>query len=165
MYIRLDTLQEVNPEPSTLLWGAGPPGSDINPSNWAIKVKKAHLFRQWSAGRSAFLSISAGWAVRLVEASTHKGRQARIAHLMKRDGPTCLYCGDEIDPRACTVEHIVPASAGGPEHASNLALSCRPCNAAMGHLSAVEKVKLAIRFRVGRCILESSGRVVRGPGD
>lgn len=151
MYIRLDTLQEVNPDPSDILWGVAGPVGPLH--QWAIKVKRAFLHKQWGEFREPFLPVSATWAVRLVEATSYRGRQAKIQHLIKRDGPTCLYCEEEIDPRTCTIEHIVAKEAGGPEHASNLALTCGPCNRAMGHLSAVEKVKLAMKFRIGELVV------------
>jgi len=36
----------------------------------------------------------------------------------------CVYCGAVAEE----VDHIVPVSAGGPNHWSNLTASCRPCN-------------------------------------
>jgi 5-methylcytosine-specific restriction endonuclease McrA len=36
----------------------------------------------------------------------------------------CVYCGGPTD----TVDHIRPVSLGGPNHWTNLAPACRPCN-------------------------------------
>lgn len=135
-YVRLDTLQEIAPE--AVLWG--PPCGEIS-------VKRAHLSRMESPGRVPFLPVSPQWAVRLVEALPLPGRAARIAYLLARDGDGCLYCGQKIDPRTCTVEHIVAQGNGGPDHAANLALAHTECNAAAGHLPAAGKLRLALKMR------------------
>ena len=41
-----------------------------------------------------------------------------------RDKGLCAYCGD----KAQQVDHIVPASKGGPSIVANGILACRPCN-------------------------------------
>lgn len=135
-YVRLDTLETVTPD--EVLWGV-PCGE--------VSVKRAHLSRKESADRVPFLPVSARWAVRLVAALPLAARAARIAYLIARDGDGCLYCGRPVDPVFCTVEHVVPTSAGGPDHASNLALAHGECNAAAGHLSVAEKLRLALRMR------------------
>lgn len=135
-FVRLDTLETVTPQ--EVLWG--PPSGEVS-------VKRAHLSRREAEGRVPFLPVSARWAVRLVAALPLAARAARIAYLIARDGDGCLYCGRPIDPSACTVEHVVARAAGGPDHASNLALAHTECNAAAGHLSVAEKLRLAIRMR------------------
>lgn len=134
-FIRLDTLEPVKPEPRELFWG---------PSCSAVTVKRGALSRQHKPDRVPYLAVSARLAVRLVVASLLEARLARIAYLMARDGNGCLYCGRDLTAETATVEHVVPKAHGGPDHASNLALSCGPCNAAAGHLSAAEKVRLAM---------------------
>jgi hypothetical protein len=48
----------------------------------------------------------------------------------KRAGHCCEYCRapEAIFNFPFEVEHIVPTSRGGADHASNWALSCRACN-------------------------------------
>ena len=66
--------------------------------------------------------------------------------LLVRDGNACLFCGKPLDGDI-TVEHLVAIAHGGPNHVSNLFLAHAACNQAAGHMSAPEKVALAIRNR------------------
>ena len=50
------------------------------------------------------------------------------ARLFRRDGHTCLYCGEVFAPRLLTRDHIVPVSAGGQDVWENVATACRACN-------------------------------------
>lgn len=45
----------------------------------------------------------------------------------------CVYCGEPAD----TIDHIIPVADGGPNHWTNYAPACRPCNRAKGGLSVV----------------------------
>lgn len=58
-----------------------------------------------------------------------------------REGGRCFYCGTEVnldtveslstrapDPRAATLDHIVPRSRGGCDAEGNVVLACRDCN-------------------------------------
>ena len=49
--------------------------------------------------------------------------------LIRRDRQTCAYCGDAHDLRELTVDHILPASRGGPLSWMNTVAACRACNA------------------------------------
>lgn len=91
---------------------------------------------------------------RAARPSLNKRRRERsviITTLIKRDGDLCFYCGEPFgDARLRTKEHLVGRTHGGPEHISNLFLSCEPCNVEAGHLSAPEKIRLRDRKRRGR---------------
>ncbi|PZP32426.1 MAG: restriction endonuclease [Roseateles depolymerans] len=52
------------------------------------------------------------------------------AKLVRRDRHTCAYCGVQWVPSLLTVDHIVPASRGGPLSWMNTVAACRACNAA-----------------------------------
>lgn len=68
-------------------------------------------------------------------------REAIVAEPIDRDGHRCFYC-DRVMPAGFeTIEHLVPACAGGPNHLSNLFLAHRRCNEAAGILSAPEKIR------------------------
>lgn len=138
-FIRLDDLTAL-PASTGVLWGS--------PSS-AVRVRRPALFKESAPGRVPFLPVSAMWAVRLVPAIPVEARIARLAYLVARDGDGCFYCSNRLDFAACTIEHLVARAAGGPDHASNLVLSCPGCNAHAGHLSAAEKMRLALSLRLG----------------
>ena len=50
--------------------------------------------------------------------------------VMERDGETCRYCGGVNGP--WHLDHVMPASRGGPSIADNLVVSCLPCNLSKG---------------------------------
>lgn len=102
----------------------------------------------------AFKARSPGYRVdlRLVGQSKAAYRTSvLIRTLIQRDGDVCFYCGEPFSenlPR--TKEHLVAQTHKGPDHISNVFLSCGPCNAEAGHLSAPEKIRLRDRKRRGR---------------
>lgn len=55
-----------------------------------------------------------GWGVRKV--------------VIKRDGFVCRYCNAVLTYETHTIDHIIPASAGGTEDVSNLVMCCANCN-------------------------------------
>lgn len=78
-----------------------------------------------------------------------KGRRtdkATVTALLQRDGEDCFFCGAALDGDI-TVEHLVPIAHGGPNHVSNLFLAHAECNRNAGHMSAPEKVKIAVTSR------------------
>lgn len=70
-----------------------------------------------------------------------------INSLVARDGWGCAYCPRELTIETATLEHIVAVVHGGTSHLANLTLTCEPCNKKVGHLSAREKMEIAIRGR------------------
>lgn len=73
-----------------------------------------------------------------------------VRTLVERDGPNCFYCGAELgDDLRPTKEHLVARTAGGPDHISNIFLSCLPCNREVGHMSAPEKIRFRDQKRRG----------------
>lgn len=72
--------------------------------------------------------------------------KATVDALLERDGGGCFFCGIPLG-KDTTVEHLVAIAHGGPNHISNLFLAHAACNQEAGHLSAPEKVALAIRRR------------------
>jgi hypothetical protein len=89
-------------------------------------------------------SWSAGKPIGRVDGSR---RRKVVAFLMERDGPGCVYCDTELDLLTATIEHLVPLSAGGRNHADNLALACDPCNQKAADLAPAQKIRLAIERR------------------
>lgn len=51
----------------------------------------------------------------------------------EKHGGHCFYCRKPITKGHATIDHIEPVSLGGKSEIQNLALSCKPCNAAKAH--------------------------------
>lgn len=45
---------------------------------------------------------------------------------------TCVYCKKDVEQDNWHLEHLTPLARGGTNDASNLAVSCPPCNLAKG---------------------------------
>lgn len=75
-----------------------------------------------------------------------RSSRAKILAIAERDGEDCFFCGIPLGDDV-TIEHLVPVAHGGPNHISNLFLAHDECNRAAGHLSAPEKVQIAISKR------------------
>jgi hypothetical protein len=94
----------------------------------------------------AFQAFKENKSFRLCKATTRKtyGREHPIDKAIReRDGGECFFCGKEFtsaNPR--TREHLVPTTAGGPNHITNMFHAHRACNARAGHLSAPEKIRI-----------------------
>lgn len=71
----------------------------------------------------------------------------RYDAIVRRDGPTCFYCGLDVSMHEATTEHLLSRSLGGPNHLANLALAHQKCNSSAGNLSVVEKVRLRDHMR------------------
>lgn len=50
-----------------------------------------------------------------------------------RDNYTCAYCGDHLEKKHCTLDHVVPSSHGGKTTFENTVTACGPCNASKGN--------------------------------
>jgi hypothetical protein len=49
--------------------------------------------------------------------------------ILTRDGFRCVACGATSQDERLHVDHIIPASRGGPAKPDNLQVLCEPCNA------------------------------------
>ena len=67
-------------------------------------------------------------------------RRSRLAVILERDGPTCVWCGRGLDERfvEATTEHVVPRIKGGPSWLENEVAACRRCNGRRGHRTPAE---------------------------
>lgn len=67
------------------------------------------------------------------------GRRARLAVILERDGPACVWCSRPFDHLvAPTTEHVIARVKGGPSWLENEVAACRRCNAERGHSSPVQ---------------------------
>lgn len=61
-------------------------------------------------------------------------RSERLARILERDGPTCVWCGRRFEGLVRpTTEHLVPRLKGGPSWLENEVAACRRCNGERGH--------------------------------
>lgn len=72
-----------------------------------------------------------------------------VRTLRKRDGGDCFFCGEEIERGEESIEHLVSATHGGPNHVANLVLAHEECNHEAGHLPVIEKVQIRERNLYG----------------
>jgi hypothetical protein len=111
-----------------------------------IYVSKAGNITFTGEARAAWDAFEAGGHYRFAPRARRDRFAARASvvtlTLLDRDGPRCFYCAvdfsDDVKP---TKEHLVPITAGGPDHLGNLFLACEPCNRDVGHRSAAEKIR------------------------
>jgi hypothetical protein len=103
---------------------------------------------QGGSGRAfqCFL-LKAAWRARERTVRIDAKRRNLFTSLADRDGCGCMYCSIPLTLETATIEHVVAVTHGGPNHPANLALACGPCNMDAGHLSAREKLELAIMRR------------------
>lgn len=57
-----------------------------------------------------------------------RARRYLHAFVFWRDEGRCRYCGDALQRRLATVDHLIPRSRGGPDVAENLVIACYDCN-------------------------------------
>ena len=74
-------------------------------------------------------------------------RRLLVNSIAKRDGWNCMYCGATLTLETATIEHIVPLAGNGLDDLRNMTLACATCNREAGHLSARQKVELAMKKR------------------
>ncbi len=60
-----------------------------------------------------------------------------------RDNYTCQYCAEKLAYKDLTIDHIVPASHGGPKTWTNMVTACRPCNQTKANRTP-EKAKMPL---------------------
>ena len=75
----------------------------------------------------------------------------QLQRMMFLQGQLCFFCNRTIPKAEASVEHLVPASAGGSDHPDNLVACCKTLNALFGSMNVKEKL---------RAILKQNGRFV-----
>lgn len=119
-----------------------------------IYVRKSGNCTFTGEARRAWEAYEAGdQSFRLTKRAPRLSQEKRspiVATLIERDGARCFYCAEPFtDALPPTREHLVPRTAGGPDHIANLFLACEPCNLEVGHASAPEKIRFRDRKRRG----------------
>jgi len=59
-----------------------------------------------------------------------------------RDNHKCQYCGDHIEGRAATLDHVIPYAKGGKSSWENCVTACAPCNSAKSDITKGWKPKV-----------------------
>lgn len=60
-----------------------------------------------------------------------------------RDNYTCQYCAVKFPYKDLTIDHVLPASQGGPKTWTNVVTACRPCNQTKANRTP-EKAKMPL---------------------
>jgi hypothetical protein len=79
----------------------------------------------------------------------------RIQAIRERDGGCCFFCLKPVSVEEESEEHLVPVTAGGPNHISNLFLAHRLCNQRAGHLSAPEKIRMHVEAHMKAAMMSA----------
>jgi 5-methylcytosine-specific restriction endonuclease McrA len=58
--------------------------------------------------------------------------------IFERDDYRCVYCGEQFETDALSVDHVQPRMRGGDASAGNLVTACEGCNARKGGLRLAE---------------------------
>ena len=79
-----------------------------------------------------------------------KGEKFTLEEVGDRDGWRCHLCSKRVnptianpDPRAPTIDHLIPVAAGGVDELSNVALAHRSCNCSRG-AKGLAQLRLAV---------------------
>jgi 5-methylcytosine-specific restriction endonuclease McrA len=85
----------------------------VRSANWETPVPSILMLREYMKPKSA-IRFSKG-------------------NVFLRDNYTCAYCGDKLEKRECTLDHVLPSSMGGKTTFENTVTACGPCNANKGN--------------------------------
>lgn len=98
----------------------------------------------------ALKSFANGKAWRASEATMRVKVSPLVKTIRARDGDDCFACAWPVGEQDASADHLVPLTAGGPNHVSNLVLMHRDCNMRCGHMSAPEKVRMHVEARLAK---------------
>lgn len=97
--------------------------------------------------------------------------------VLKRDAYRCVYCGEQFQGDALTLDHVEPRMRGGDSSEGNLVAACQACNAQKGALPAwaflVDRPEMRDNFmrlatgvwpRLRRAIQEAADKASRRRG-
>lgn len=70
-------------------------------------------------------------------------KQALKKLVWTRDGGSCAYCGESLEFRNATLDHLIPKSQGGSRGPENVVLACLECNREKGKRFSKSHLELA----------------------
>lgn len=83
--------------------------------------------------------------------------------VLRRDGHTCQYCGEQAPHVTIHVDHVVPVSLGGSDKPENLVAACKDCNIGKSSIQPDAPLVAAIGDRAADYALKakSAGSLIR----
>ena len=75
---------------------------------------------------ASWVAEEAEESIRVVRRDLASNYAEYFLMLVRRDGPTCVFCGAAV--RDLEIDHILPVSRGGDNSPPNLRLLCPDCN-------------------------------------
>lgn len=96
----------------------------------------------------AFEAFRSAAPWRAVPAKRSHNGNANTRTLRERDGDRCFFCGLVVSVAEESVDHLVPVTAGGPNHIGNKVLMHRECNSRCGSMSAAEKIRAHVEWHI-----------------
>lgn len=104
---------------------------------WLDKVRVLHEYEDWKI-HSPNLTMSVPAVIMLNEYWQPKNRvRFNRKWVFLRDNYTCQYCAEEMSPKQCTIDHVVPISKGGKTTWHNVVTACYSCNNTKGNDSKI----------------------------
>jgi 5-methylcytosine-specific restriction endonuclease McrA len=63
------------------------------------------------------------------------------SNVFLRDSYACQYCGDGVNRKTATLDHVLPVSHGGKTTYENCVTACGPCNSSKGNNKKIKPKK------------------------
>jgi len=108
------------------------------------KTARARYVRWRDAHPQRVVELSRSWKTTHREAKRNQDhvrrarmRAVRVEHVDARAiyvaaRGICTYCGDAVNERTSSLDHVLPFALGGSHTTANLVLACRRCNFSKG---------------------------------
>lgn len=127
--------------------GSGYPPNERGDTPFLVTVPSLSKVDQYNALIGKAVAKAGGKAgnIAMFEPQVSDSQITRHA-LLDRDGDHCWFCGDPMG-KDCTIEHLVPKSAGGRNMLANYALAHAKCNHAAADLPLIQKIEMRARMR------------------
>ena len=117
-----------------------PPGP--KPDRFSEEVEWNPKKRRWMLPEHARDAVTARAERQRSQGMNWISKTSRLT-LYVRDGFTCSYCRASImdNGNKLTLDHVIPRSEGGSNHATNLITACKKCNEVRGKRGVVQFAK------------------------
>lgn len=126
-----------------------------------IYRNKSHNLTYAGKAAEAAHAFFGGKPWRAVAAGVRRSTSPAMRTIRKRDGDDCFACGFVVSLEEESIDHLVEVTAGGPNHLSNLVLMHIVCNQASAGMSAPEKVRMHVEWKLARVAIGEVHNPVR----